>query len=144
MSIEKLQTRQIARPLAHRAGEKADAARIAEETVAIWREIDEALTPIIGKRGVAALSKRSLHLTSAVHPWLAASQEGSQTPTDHAALKSALAKQSSVEAAAGSSAFLNTFYDLLSNLIGPSLTERLLRSVWGPHSSGPPAQDNSP
>lgn len=144
MSIEKQETRRIAAPLARRAGEKADAAQIAEETVAIWREIDEALTPIIGQRGVAALARRSLHLASAVHPWLAAVQDGVQAATNPVALRSVLAKQSSGEACAGSSAFLQTFYELLSNLIGPSLTERLLRSVWGPHVSGPTAQDTSP
>ena len=39
---------------------------------------------------------------------------------------------------------LQTFHELLATLVGPSLTERLLRSVWADSSSGPPAQDTSP
>jgi hypothetical protein len=55
-----------------------------------------------------------------------------------------LAQRSSAEAAAGGSTFLNTFHELLASLIGPSLTKRLLRSVWEPPSSGTAAQDTSP
>ena len=44
----------------------------------------------------------------------------------------------------GGGALLQTFYELLASLVGPSLTERLLRSVWAHSSSGPPAQDTSP
>ena len=46
-------------------------------------------------------------------------------------------------AAAASDALMRTFYDLLSQLIGPSLTERLLHSVLAKLSSGPAAQETS-
>ena len=63
---------------------------------------------------------------------------------DLAALKSALAKQSGASAAAGGRALVRSFHDLLTTLIGPSLTERLLLSVWDDFLSGPAAQEISP
>ncbi|ANI54767.1 hypothetical protein PDR5_30370 [Pseudomonas sp. DR 5-09] len=39
---------------------------------------------------------------------------------------------------------LTTFYELLTTLIGPSLTARLLRDVWKPSLSDTSAQENSP
>jgi hypothetical protein len=131
-------------PLAHRIADDADAVRIAGAVFSIWEEIDDALTPIIGSLGLVALYRRSLHLAAAQHPWLAGRDEGVLTHTDPAVLKSVLAQRNSTEAAAGGNAFLNTFHALLASLIGPSLTARLLRSVWTNPSSGPAAQDTSP
>jgi hypothetical protein len=141
--MESQESRRIAAPLAHRVAQDADAAQIAEAAVSIWQEIDAALTPIIGQRGVAALYRRSLYITGATHPWLAGTHEGVPTAMDLAALKSALAQQNSA-AAVGGGALLQTFHELLASLVGPSLTERLLRSVWANSSSGPPAQDTLP
>jgi len=131
-------------PLAHRVDADADPAQIAAAVLAIWHDIDDALTPIVGPLGVVALYRRTVHLAAAQHPWLAGRDEGVLTDTDPAVLKSVLAQRSSTEAAAGGSAFLNTFHELLASLIGPSLTARLLRSVWEPPSSGSAAQDTSP
>ncbi|MGL6109776.1 MAG: hypothetical protein ACRC2B_06695 [Rubrivivax sp.] len=131
-------------PLANRVDKDADPTRIAAAVLSIWEEIDDALTPIVGSQGVVALYRRSLHLAVAQHPWLAGRDEGVLTDTDPAVLKSVLAQRSSAEAAAGGSAFLNTFHELLASLIGPSLTARLLRSVWEPPSSGAAAQDTTP
>jgi hypothetical protein len=130
-------------PLADRVGCDADPAQIAAAVLVIWEEIDDALTPILGPLGLVALYRRTVHLSAAQHPWLAGRDEGLLTDTDPAALKSVLARRSSAEAAAGGSAFLNTFHELLASLIGPSLTARLLRSVWEHPSSGPAAQDTS-
>lgn len=58
-------------------------------------------------------------------------------------MKSEFAQQSSADAASAGSVLLQTFYDLLASLVGLSLTERLLRSVWANSSRGPPAQDTS-
>ena len=85
--------------------------------------------------------KRSLHLNRSVHPCLAGMLESVQTTLDVAPLKAVLAQQSSAEAAAAGGDVLQTFYELLTNLVGPSLTERLLRSVWISFLSGPAAQE---
>ena len=131
-------------PLANRVDTDAGPAQIAAAVVAIWEEIDDALTPIVGPLGLVALYRRTVNLAAAQHPWLAGRDEGVLTDTDPAVLKSVLAQRSSAEAAAGGSTFLHIFHELLASLIGPSLTARLLRSVWEPPSSGSAVQDTSP
>lgn len=131
-------------PLTNRVGSDADSMQIAVAVLGIWEEIDDALTPIVGPLGLVALYRRAVHLAAAQHPWLASRHEGVLTDTDPAVLKSVLARRSSAEAAAGGNAFLNTFHELLASLIGPSLTARLLRSVWDNPSHGAAAQDTSP
>lgn len=134
--------------LAERAGSDADSARVADTVIGLWHEIDEALHPIIGRRGVAALYSRSLTLTAATHPWLAQGHPGTQASAiDTTALKAALAAQPAAQGLAGSTALFQSFHALLASLVGASLTDRLLRSVWV-HSSGTtsgtsPTQDTS-
>lgn len=126
------------------AASGADAGQIAQAAVVSWTAVDRALSPIIGSRGMAALYKRSLHLAIAEHPWLAAAYEGALQPGDFASLRSALSQQTATIAAAAHDAMLQIFEDLLNNLIGRSLTQRLLQTVWDHPSSGDAVQDNSP
>jgi len=128
-------------PLADRVSDGADAEQVAEAIMAIWLEIEQALYPIIGHRGVAALYNRSLHLTAVAYPWLAINQPAVPAAIDPSGLRSALVQQAAAEAAAGGSALFDSFHELLASLIGAALTDRLLRSVWThpPHAS--PAQD---
>jgi len=142
--VDSENNRPLVTTLAKRVGNGADAEQIADAIVATWREIDIALTPIIGQRGIATLYKRTLYLASAAHPWLAGTHEGLQSGMDLASLKSAFLQQSSASATAAAGAMLDTFHELLASLVGPSLTERLLRSVWANSLSGPPAQEISP
>jgi hypothetical protein len=130
-------------PLGHRLAAPADVGQVAQAILALWLEVDQALNPIIGQRGVAALYHRSLKLAAADHPWLADAQSGLLAAIDPSALESALLQQSAEQAAAGGSALFETFRGLLASLVGASLTERLLRSVWAPPSVAPPAQDPS-
>ena len=133
-----------AEPLARRLGPDADAVQIAAAVLAVWREIEAALTPIVGTLGVAALYKRSLHLTSAAHPWLASTRQGMHVNIDLAALEALLLQQHAAAGAAGGGAFLQNFHALLASLVGTSLTERLLRSVWANASTAATAQDTPP
>lgn len=144
MLLDSKAGRQIAASLASRGGvaAAATAAQIADATVAAWQAIDSALAPIIGQRGVAALYKRSLHLNRLLRPCLNAALETTEAPLGLASLKAALAQQSADDAAAIGGELLQTFHELLTTLVGPSLTERLLRSVWTGFLSGPPAQDD--
>lgn len=144
MPLKSEESSRIADPLALRVGPNPDAAQVANAIGAIWEQIDDALTPIIGAQGVVALYKRTVRLTCAVYPWVASGLEGIPSELDPKALKSVLARRSGAEAAAAGSAFLQTFHNLLASLVGPSLTERLLRSVWTNPLSGRPAQDISP
>lgn len=119
----------------------ADASRVADRSIAILHAIDAALTAIISERGVAALYQRSLFLIRPGFPWLVAVYEGPLVPGDFSSLQTAIAEQSAADAILGSTALLNTFHDLLSSLIGESLTERLLASICDTPSSGDAVQD---
>lgn len=120
-----------------------DTPQIAETMVATWQRIDAALTPIIGPRGVDALYQRSVKLNRSKHPWLAGISDGLPSTIALTDLLSVLAQQDPAETATGSHAVLNTFHELLANLIGRSLTARLLDSVWDPASSSPPPLEPS-
>ena len=128
--------------LARRVGDGVDAVAIAAAAFLIWRDVDVALAPIIGQPGVAALYKRSLYLTLVDHPCLVTAYEGSLRTGDFVGLETALSQQTPAEALAAIISLLNTFHDLLTHLIGGSLFERLLRSVWDKPSSGDAAKDN--
>ncbi|MDP1899679.1 MAG: hypothetical protein Q8K96_04415 [Rubrivivax sp.] len=125
-------SRRVAAPLTYRLDDDATAAQIAAAVGTLWLELEAALSPIIGLRGVAALGQRSLHLASAAYPWLATGQPGGPAALDATSLMPVLAARSSDQAAAAASLLLQTFHELLASLIGPSLTERLLGPVWGP------------
>lgn len=130
--------------LARLAREGADAASIATDAVAIWRDIDAALVPIIGQAGVTALYKRSLYLARVSHPRLATVYEAVSVSDGYATLHSVVSQQATAaDAIAAIGTLLQTFHDLLAHLIGESLTERLLRSVWDPPSSGHAVQDTA-
>jgi hypothetical protein len=144
MSTLSEESRQIVASLAHRVGPDADIARIAQAIISTLRDMDVALTPIIGQQGVAALYRRSLHLCASTHPRLASTCDKVPAGMDLTALKSVIVEQSNTDALFFGEVLLTTFYELLSTLIGPSLTERLLRGMWEPSLSDTPSQENSP
>lgn len=106
-----------------------------------FRNIDQALSPVVGQRGMAALYKRSLHLVRPLHAWLPVAAEDAAVEIDFGALTAALAAQTSMDAAVAGTELLKTFRALLATLIGDSLTERLLRPVWATFLCGPSARD---
>jgi len=134
--------------LAKLAAEGVTAERIAEISVSTWRDVDAALSPIVGQLGMAALYKRSLYLTRPDHRCLASVYEGKLGPGEFAGLQTALSRQTSMNAAAAHGALLQTFRDLLAKLIGDALTYQLLGSVldsaaFDNPSSGHAVQDTS-
>jgi hypothetical protein len=129
--------------LVQRAADGVDSTGIAAMVVSIWRDIDATLRPILGQRGVASLYRRSLHLTSASHPWLASMHDGMPATLDLPTLQAALAAQGNIDAAAGGGDLLQAFHELLASLVGTSLTEQLLCSIWANSSRGAAAQDGS-
>lgn len=143
-SLVKSQSGRIAVTLAQRAAEGADAAQVGDTVVATWQKIDAALTPIIGNGSVVVLFMRSLNLIEPAHPWLSGLDQDAKAGIDLAGLKSLLSQRDSETAAVAGGELLQTFYELLASLVGPSLTERLLHSVWEDSPSAPPAQDTSP
>jgi hypothetical protein len=121
----------------------ADARRIADRAVSIWRDVDAGLSPIIGRRGVAALFQRSLLRSVPALTSLAAAHQDVDALGDLDALRATLEQQSSENAIATNGALLKKFVDLLISLIGESLTERLLDSVRDTPSSEDAVQEIS-
>jgi hypothetical protein len=107
----------------------ADAERVADVAASTWREIHVVLSPVIGAGGVAALYQRAQHLIRGAYPWLAAVRDDPLRAVEFADLQRALSQQTSAQIVAANGALLQSFSDLLTSLIGVSLTERLLRSV---------------
>lgn len=106
-----------------------NATDLAAESVARWRQIDVALTPIIGRRGIVAIYKKALNLTHADFPWLATVSEDDTSFDNFASLQAALAQQTSAVIMAANLALHRSFNKLLVSLIGESLSERLLQSI---------------
>ena len=129
--------------LAELAANSGSAVRVAEAVASTLQGIEQVLSPIIGQRGVAALYKRSVHLAKDTFSWLPDAPPGAPTVMDVTALTTSLTRQAAADAAAGGAELLQTFYGLLTTLIGPLLTERLLRSVWVKLLSGPTPKDNT-
>jgi hypothetical protein len=142
--VEHFESRRIALTLTRRAADGADSAQIADAVVSVWQDVDAGLRPILGQRGVASLYRRSLHLSTTSHPWLAKMHGATQTAMDLQPLRAVLAQQDSGAASSAGGDLLQTFYELLASLVGTSLTEQLLGSIWANSSSGEPAQDQSP
>lgn len=121
-------------------GDANSSVPVAAGAVLTWRHVAGALAPVIGELGVMALYDRSLRLAGAEFPWLLTVPKAPQmgAALDH--LRQCLAAREATDAAAvaaATSAHLCLFADLLAGLIGPSLSERLLRPVWGdPAGSG--------
>jgi hypothetical protein len=107
----------------------SDAERVADAALSRWQAITAALTPLVGPRGVSALLKRSLYLIQGEHRCLAAVWASSDETVDLAALHTVLSQQAADTAVAAQAALLQSFVDLLSRLIGPALTERMIGSA---------------
>ncbi len=137
--------RQTPSSFTERAARGVDAKTIAALAAARWYAIEGALAPVIGVGGVAALHRRSLHLTRPAFGWLTLSSEGHADPHPFAAMQMALSRQTAANAGAASDALLQSFHDLLSKLIGVALTEQLLLPVWSqPPLHGSPPENTPP
>jgi hypothetical protein len=128
----------IRRTLTRLAGEAPDSGTIAKAALDTWSRVSNRLEPVIGLRGVDALFNRALHITCKAHPWLAmagieengSAQGAVQSAANLTGLRLRLAGREPVEAEEASYVLLMTFTVLLADLIGESLTKRLLEPVW--------------
>ena len=118
------------------------ATEIADAVITTWHAIEDALVPVIGKRGVAALYARSLHLVRAGYPWLEGGNGGVHDLMDLEQLRAALSQQESRTAVAGGGAHLRTLSELLGSLIGVSLAGQLLATVWDNAFTGITGKEN--
>ncbi len=76
-----------------------------------------------------ALYRRSLQLTEASYPWLAP-LSAATSPIEPTLLRQVLTGRSQAEAVAASNAWFRSFQQVLSTLIGPSLSSRILKPIW--------------
>lgn len=136
-----LESSRIVTALGRRSGSGGDVHPVADAVVSLWRDIELQLIPIIGPRGVAALHRRSLFLTAREYSWLSIASDGTAPTMDLDSLRHMLHLQDATAALAAAGAHFLTFHDLLTTMVGPALTERLLRDVWDPPSTSTPAQD---
>jgi hypothetical protein len=121
--------------LTDRAGGAPDASAIAEAALSTWHLVAAQIIPVIGIGGVNVLFNRSLHLTCSSFPWLIIPGDHRDSAVLLANLKERLAGRETDAAAEASYTLLVTFVELLMSMIGDSLTERLLSTVWEPPSS---------
>jgi hypothetical protein len=139
--MEQSKSRQIATALL-----RADASTesVALSVVQVWAQVDTALGPIVGTAGVVALYNRCIHLVSGRHAWMAGAAAVAPKALDTAPLRAALTAQDAATAAALGGELFETFREVLSSMVGVSLTERLLRPAWAELLGGPAAEDQVP
>ena len=111
----------------------------------MWSDIESALQPVLGRRGVAALFTRTLHLTATRYPWLGPLKAGhADAAADLVELTGLFAaQQPGIAMEAGNELFM-IFRELIATLIGARLSERLLQAPWSTPSRATPAQDPAP
>ena len=129
MPLDEFAGLQVAESQETQTHEDIDPHLLANSAVREWEATFGALSPIIGRLGVAALYDRSVRLTSLRFSWLAELGESSQTPVDLEALRAVLVRQGNEEVRAGATMLRQSFSDLLTSLVGASLAERLLAVV---------------
>ena len=135
ISSNGMQHEAILRTLVQGAGEVPDAKTVADAMLKTWHRMAMRLTPVIGTRGVEALFSRALHITSKDFPWLAVTVNDGNGAAILANLKVHLVAREADVALNASYTLLMTFTELLTTLIGESLTSRLLDPVWASSSA---------
>jgi len=109
-----------------------DAEHVLNVIVQAWEAVGQAMRPVIGKGGVDALFHRSIEATAVLYPWIKTALCNNHPVMKLETLRSVLSEQEPAQFAAASDALLLQFHNLLANLIGLSLTERLLQPVLDP------------
>ena len=130
----------IRKALSHRAGDAPSARVVVGVT---WDHVAAQLAPVIGQRGVDALLGRALHLTSKTFPWPFMAEGRGRVAEPLATFLARLEAREASATAEASRALLMTFTDLLGNLIGAPLSERLLAPVWASLPRAPRQQEAS-
>lgn len=144
MATESEEGRRIVASLALRVDHAADSPQVANVIITMLQDTNAALVPIIGPKGVAALYRRSLHLSTSSHPRLAFAYTRLAAPLDLADLNTVLIQQNQADIIVFGEELFKALYTLLASLIGPSLSSRLLLDVWDNNLSAPPAQETLP
>jgi len=114
---------------------------VADGAVATWESVAVALAPIIGQSAVTALYRRCLVSAGDKRTWLPPVAAADSPTSDWPALHACLSRRTAIEAAEACTFLFVTFRDLLGSLLGPLLTEQLLRPVSALPPTGSAVQD---
>jgi hypothetical protein len=104
---------------------------VVDASIDLWERLASRLVSIIGEGGFQSLYGRSLRLTGATFPWVAAIPPLPQANGRFAELRTALEKCDPADVRDASTLLLITFIDILTLLIGELLTASILSSAWG-------------
>lgn len=107
-----------------------DAERVVDAELELWERMAAQIISIVGEGGFNSLFARSMFLTRATFPWLAAGSPPPPTERRFTELKRCLDGQTPAHARAANRLLLITFTDILASLIGEQLTIRILRAAW--------------
>lgn len=143
MSSDQTRRQAIVRALSKRAGIQAGSAAIAASAVALHTELAACLSPIVGRAGVDAISRRCVLLTQRQFPWLPSAASSELNEPTFAAVSQALERQPAAAATDAAVALLDCYGLLLTHFIGAGLTMRLLRQAWPDTLPEDPEQERS-
>jgi len=104
---------------------------VSEASSALWQALSAGLVQIIGQEGFNALYDRSLHEASVSCAWLSPDLGVATGPSRLEHLRAAMANRPEDDARRAIVLQLSSFTALLSSLIGPNLTDHILRAAWG-------------
>ena len=130
------------RIVAHEAAQSATSAAVAAGAAVACERISRRLAPLIGDAGAHSLFARSLALTRADFPWLAAVTV-TVPNASWSLLRTCIAQQPAETANEASVSLLATFLGLLEKFIGRGLTARLLRDAWPGVDLGRPSGETT-
>jgi hypothetical protein len=138
MTVEE-RKQMIARILMPRPDVIVGPGAIADRALWSWERIAFHLTPLIGEGGFQSLYLRALHLALLECPNITPMKRSSSTEDLFQKLREDLSLLDMVTTEFCSNLLMNKFIELVSSMIGESLTGQILRSAW----EDPAAQGNA-
>ncbi|HSI43618.1 MAG TPA: hypothetical protein VK949_04690 [Methylotenera sp.] len=124
--------------LAQHIDKSSDVNAVTDTMVNLCQQVAQRLDPVIGMHGTEVIFSRSLKLINKDYPWLVMKDTQSNSADRiHDFLKAFEYKHAS-QVTKASYRLLLTFSQILVDLIGESLTSRLLNPVFIPSAAGNP------
>lgn len=103
---------------------------VADASLQLWRKLAPDLISIIGELGFDTLFARSVRLAQLEHAWIRQAGDALHGNDLFAQLQQSLQAQDAAQSSQASLLLFAIFFDLLTSLIGESLTNHLVRSAW--------------
>lgn len=127
--------------LAKQIDKSADVNAVTDTMVTLCQQVAQRVDPIIGMHGTEVIFNRSIKLTGQDYPWLVLPDKQSNSADKiHDFLKAFEYKHAN-QVSSASYRLLLTFSQILIDLIGESLTSRLLNPVFIPSAAGNPKKN---